>query len=153
MWFRSVKFVGPFCYLIIAFFVINKIRTKVVQKVKRIVDAILWNREMLCDFSVHCYHSPWKAKCASTTKSTTSSVAEQSNCSQNQSKHSSAGNIVSNMKSCRSCRFWVEKRFVCFILIVWQILGGFSTGLVPVPQVVFMLYFPPTIRDNNLLPL
>ena len=53
MWFRSVKFVRPFCNGIITFFVIYKIRTKVVKKVKRIVDAILRNREMLCDFSVH----------------------------------------------------------------------------------------------------
>ena len=56
-------------------FVVNKSVIKVVEKVKRIVDAILRDREMLSDFSVHCNHSPWKAKCASTTKSITSSVA------------------------------------------------------------------------------
>ena len=38
---RSVKFVGPFCYLIIAFFVIYKLRRKLIKKVKTIVDAIL----------------------------------------------------------------------------------------------------------------
>ena len=151
---RSVKFVGPFCYRIIAFFVVNKIRIKVVQKVKRIVDAILGDWEMLCDFSVHCYHSPWKAKCASTTKSITSSVALTSCRSQNQSTHSSAGNIVSNMKSCRSVSDWVEKRFVLFIPVWWhrsQILVVHHDTelrkrilrlLVPIRRLVFLLYFP-----------
>jgi hypothetical protein len=39
--FGSVKIVRPFCYRIITFFVVNKFITKVVEKVKRIVDAIL----------------------------------------------------------------------------------------------------------------
>ena len=51
--FRGVKIVRPFCYGIITFFVIYKSVIEVVKKVKRIVDAILRNREMLCDFSVH----------------------------------------------------------------------------------------------------
>ena len=51
--FRGVKIVRPFCYRIITFFVIYKSVIEVVEKVKRIVDAILWNREMLSDFSVH----------------------------------------------------------------------------------------------------
>ena len=51
--FRSVKIVRPFCYSIITFFVVNKIRTKFIKKVKRIVDAILRNWEVLCYFSVH----------------------------------------------------------------------------------------------------
>ena len=51
--FRSVKIVRPFCYRIITFFIVNKIRTKLIKKVKRIVDAILWNWEVLCYFSIH----------------------------------------------------------------------------------------------------
>ena len=153
MWFRSVKFVRPFCYRIITFFVVNKIRTKVVQKVKRIVDAILRNWEMLCDFSVHCHHSPWKAKCASTTKSITSSVALTSCRSQNQSTQSSAGNMVSNMKSCRSVSDWVEKRFVLFIPVWWhrsqifvvrsdtKLRKRFLRLLVPIIKLVLYLTF------------
>jgi len=63
-------------------------------------------------------HSPKNEKCASTTKSITSSVAEQSNCSQNQSTARSAGAMVSNRKSCRSCRVWGSvRRVVLFMLL------------------------------------
>ena len=149
---RSVKFVRPFCYRIIAFFVVNKIRIKVVQKVKRIVDAILRDWEMLCDFSVHCHHSPWKAKCASTTKSITSSVALTLWRSQNQSTQSSAGSMVSNIKDCRSVRDSVEKRFVLFIPVWWhrsqifvvrsdtKLRKRFLRLLVPIIQLVFSLW-------------
>ena len=51
--FRGVKIVRPFCNGIITLFIIYKSVIEVVEKVKRIVDAILWNREMLSDFSVH----------------------------------------------------------------------------------------------------
>ena len=58
--FRSVKIVRPFCNGIITFFVIYKSVIEVVKKVKRIVDAILRDREMLSDFSVHNNQTIWK---------------------------------------------------------------------------------------------
>jgi len=66
------------------------------RKLCHLVDCHIWSANI----------SKW----ASTTKSITSSVAEQSNCSQNQSTARSAGAMVSNRKSCRSWRFWGEKR-------------------------------------------
>ena len=50
------------------------------------------------------------------------SVADTSNCSQNQSTARSAGSIVSNRKSCRSCRVWGLERIVCvlFMLLLLQ---------------------------------
>jgi len=56
----------------------------------------------------------------------TSSVALTSKRSQNQSTAISDDAIVSNMKSCRSCRFWSEKRVVLF-------MGLQYTVLTPVP--------------------
>ena len=92
------------------------------------------NAKKLCHL-VDCHI--WSAnisKCASTTKSTTSSVAEHSNCSQNQSTARSAGAMVSNRKSCRSCRVWGSERiiFVLFMLLLlqtqvkWQLRSGQS---------------------------
>ncbi|WDS61097.1 hypothetical protein SBM3_00007 [Synechococcus phage S-BM3] len=68
--------------------------------------------------------SPKNAKWASTTKSITSSVAEQLYCSQNQSTAISADAIVSNMKSCRSCRVWGFWSVVFFMCTQYTILGA-----------------------------
>ena len=68
--------------------------------------------------------SPKKAKWASITKSITSSVAEQLYCSQNQSTAISADAIVSNMKSCRSCRVWGLESVVLFMCTHYTIWGA-----------------------------
>ena len=52
------------------------------------------------------------AKCVSTTKSITSSVADTLKRSQNQSTAMSADAMVSNRKSCRSCSVWGLERSV-----------------------------------------
>jgi len=58
---RVIKFVGPFCDLIITLFVVNKSVIEVVEKVKRIVDAILRNWKMVLCFVIHTMGTVWGA--------------------------------------------------------------------------------------------
>ena len=61
----------------------------------------------------------------------TSSSAETLKRSQNQSTHISAGIMVSNMKSCRSCRVWgLERRVVLFIPVYLHRSGRITSGCV-----------------------
>ena len=55
----GVEFVGPFCDLIITLFVVNKSIIKVVKKVKRIVNPIFRNWEVLWKFLIHLFLSFW----------------------------------------------------------------------------------------------
>ena len=82
-----------------------------------------WGRAqpMLCHFAHWSANMP---KCASRTKSMTSSSALHSKRSQNQSTAISDDAMVSNMKSCRSCRFWGEKRVVLFMCLQYTVLGS-----------------------------
>ena len=74
------------------------------------------------------YQLPWKASCASRTKSMTSSVALTLKRSQYQSTHMSAGNIVSNMKSWSSWRVLVI--CVLFMMVYLHRLGRIASGCV-----------------------
>ena len=84
-------------------------------------------RRLNCESWIcHCYHSPKNAKWASTTKSITSSVALTLKRSQNQSTAISDDAIVSNIKSCRSCRVWGEERSVFVMYTQYTIWGAFQ---------------------------
>ena len=99
-------------------------------------------------------HSPKKAKCASTTKSTTSSVALTSWRSQNQSTAISADAMVSNMKDWRSVRLESEKSFVLFMVLLLHTRVKTRLTVRPVCELVgqplSLCYFPPKDRDNTL---
>ena len=74
------------------------------------------------------YQLPWKASCASRTKSITSSVALTLKRSQYQSTHISAGNIVSNMKSWSSWRVLVI--CVLFMMVYLHRFERIASGCV-----------------------
>ena len=85
------------------------------------------------------YQLPWKASCASRTKSMTSSVALTLKRSQYQSTHMSAGNIVSNMKSWSSWRVLVI--CVLFMMVYLHRSGPIAIQSVPPCQLVGRLKF------------
>ena len=47
---RGVQFVGPFCDAIVALLIVYEVRTKLIKEVKRIVEAVLRDREVLLNF-------------------------------------------------------------------------------------------------------
>ena len=55
----GVEFIGPFCDLIITLFGVNKSVIKVVKKVKRIVNPIFRNWEVMWKFLIHLFLSFW----------------------------------------------------------------------------------------------
>lgn len=49
----AVQFVRPFCNAIVALLIVYEVRTKLMKEVKRIVETVLGNREVLLEFVSH----------------------------------------------------------------------------------------------------
>ena len=49
----AVQFVRPFCNAIVALLIVYEVRTKLMQEVKRIVEAVLGDGEVLLEFVSH----------------------------------------------------------------------------------------------------
>ena len=47
---RGVQFVGPLCDAIVALLIVHEVGTKLIQEVKRIVEAVLRDGEVLLNF-------------------------------------------------------------------------------------------------------
>ena len=47
---RGVQFVGPLCDTVVALLIVHEVRTKLIQEVKRIVEAVLRDGEVLLNF-------------------------------------------------------------------------------------------------------
>ena len=47
---RGVQFVGPLCDAIVALLIVYEVRTKLIEEVKRIVEAVLRDGEVLLNF-------------------------------------------------------------------------------------------------------
>ena len=47
---RGVQFVGPLCDAIVALLIVYEVRTKLIKEVKRIVEAVLRDGEVLLNF-------------------------------------------------------------------------------------------------------
>ena len=94
----------------------------------RLRNRLAFHYSRLWEFLRSSYQLPWKASCASRTKSITSSVALTLKRSQYQSTHISAGNIVSNMKSWSSWRVLVI--CVLFMMVYLHRFERITSGCV-----------------------
>ena len=47
---RGVQCVGPLCDTVVALLIVHEVRTKLIQEVKRIVEAVLRDGEVLLNF-------------------------------------------------------------------------------------------------------